>query len=55
MNIEVRNPAALWHEIKELIDVHHGVAEDTSFMKKYPEVYHIYQTLKAKSPEKERL
>jgi len=43
MNIEIRNPAALQHEIKKLIHVHYGVEEHMSFMNRYPEVYHIYQ------------
>lgn len=51
VEIQVRNPAALWHEIKELIDRHYGVSEDMSFMKKYPEVYHIYLTLQLDSDE----
>ena len=45
VEIQVRNPEALWHEIKKLINVHCGVSEDASFMKKYPEVYHIYLQL----------
>lgn len=45
VEIRVKNPVVLWHEIKEFINVHHGVSEDTSFMKKYPEVYHIYLQL----------
>jgi len=45
VEIQVRNPAALWHEIEELIQVHNGVDELMPFMKRYPEVYHIYLQL----------
>jgi len=55
MKIEIRNAVALRDEIEKVIHLHYGVEEHMSFMNQYPEVYHIYQTLKAKSPEKERL
>lgn len=54
MEIQVRNPVALRCQIRELIDVHYGVAENMSFMKQYPEVYHIYFTLKVQSDEVQR-
>ena len=60
MNIEIRSPVALRGGIKELIDAHYGVAEDISFMNKYPEVYQFYLQLsqmrrgrKAKSESKQ--
>ena len=55
MKIEIRNAVALRHEIEKLIHVHYGVEELMSFINQYPEVYHIYRTLKAKSPGKEKL
>jgi len=45
VEIQVRNPAALWHEIEKLIQVHNGVEELMPFMEAYPEVYHIYLQL----------
>ncbi len=48
MTVEIRKPVALWHEIRELIATHYKVAEDTSFMKWLPEVYHLYLTLSSK-------
>lgn len=52
MEIQVRNPVALRCEIRELIHVHYGVTETMSFMKQYPEVYHLY--LKVQSDEVQR-
>lgn len=49
--IQVKNPVALWREIRELIAVHYGVTEETSFMKQYPEVYHIYLELRTQSKQ----
>lgn len=43
---QVRNSVALQQEIEKLIQVHNGVEELMPFMKVYPEVYHLYQTLK---------
>jgi len=45
VEIQVRNPVALRHEIEKLIHVHYGVEEHVSFMKEYPKVYHIYLQL----------
>jgi len=51
MKIEIRNPVALKNEIEKVIDVHYGIQEHMSFMKEYPEVYHIYRTLKGATPQ----
>ena len=54
MKIEIRNPVALQYEIEKLIHVHHGVEEHVSFMKQYPEVYHIYRTLRGPTESEQR-
>jgi len=54
VRIQIRNPVALWYKIRELIDAHYRVVEHISFMKQYPEVYHIYLTLKDQSAEVQR-
>lgn len=51
MEIQVKNPLALWYEIRELIDVHYRITEDLSFMGRYPEIYHLYLTLSAQPAE----
>ena len=46
MNIRIRDPVNLQHEIKSFIRTHYRADEVISFEKKYPETYQIYQTLK---------
>ena len=54
IEIKVRNPVALWHEIREFIHTHYKVTETMSFEKRYPKVYHIYPTLRAQSDDVRR-
>jgi len=53
LKTEIRDPGALWQEIRRLIDIHYKTAppEITPFMKAFPEVYHLYIRLGLESEE----
>lgn len=60
MKVIVRDPVQLWAEIRKVISAYHQVGELKelkdpwalrSFMRDYPELYHIYLTLGLESSE----
>jgi len=46
LDVRIRNVAALWGEISDLMRVHYRVSEIEPFVQRYPEIYHIYLMLR---------
>ena len=51
--IEIKDPSALWYELRRLMDVHYKVAvpQNLPFGKEYPRLYRVYLSLGTESPE----
>ena len=47
IRMQIRNPVALRYGLRELINAHYRIAERTSFMKQFLQLYYICFTLKA--------
>lgn len=46
--MQIKNPAAVFDEIRGLMRVHFGVSEAIAFEDQYPEVYKLYVRLRQK-------